>query len=250
MATEDPQYSANLDADINAERDVWTIVNSFNNHGQLADEQLLAALTKNREAMNPLQRKYAELVHADGGVEKTASRERRACFKELNRLYSAIDSIKTNLRLRGIDFEFDHWDEEHPNAAYRRYLRKWEEEWAEQRRQRESANRSDCFVVTATFGASSNELRAARMVCRARFALNPVVAPSWLLYRLVGPSLARIAAQGGAGASVVRTMLAEPIVRASRPSLIASAPWIAYLAIPGWALLGAFLLAIRAACGG
>ena len=56
MSIEDPQYSATLDADINAERDVWTIVNSFNNSGQLADDQLLNALSRNRDAMNPLQR--------------------------------------------------------------------------------------------------------------------------------------------------------------------------------------------------
>ena len=247
--TEDPQYSASLDADINAERDVWNIINSFNNHGQLADDQLLAALTKNRVSMTPLQRKYAELVYADGGIKESASRERKACFKELNRLYSAIDSIKTNLRLRGIDFEFDHWDEEHPNAAYRRYLREWEEHWAKERRERESANSSDCFVVTAAFGPFSSELFAARMVCRNRFALNPFVTPSWLLYRIVGPSLAKVVVSGGAGAAIVMAMVAQPIVRASQPSIVSSLPWIAYLAAPGWALLGAAFLVFRATSG-
>lgn len=248
MSTEDPQYSANLDADINAERDVWTIVNSFNNHGQLADDQLLSALSRNRQAMNPLQRKYADLVHSDGGVEKPPSRERRACFKELNRLYSSIDSIKTALRLRGIDFEFDHWDEEHPNAAYRRHLRDWERQWADERRQREAE--SSCYVVSAIFGLGSPEVQAAVHVCRMRFALNPLVAPSWLAYRIAGPHIARIAQTKQWVAGIAKHLIADPIVRASHPDLLRALPWIGYLSIPGWLIVLSLLAIYRGVCGG
>lgn len=245
MTTEDPQYSASLDADINAERDVWTIVNSFNNQGQLADDQLLGALTKNRQAMNPLQRKYAELVYADGGVEKPASRERRACFKELNRLYSAIDSIKTTLLLRGLPVEFDHWDEEHPNAAYRRYLKEWEEKWAEERKAQ-----SSCYVVTAIFGSSSCELEAAKRVCRTRFALNPIVFPSWLTYQLVGPSIAGYSRIGARQAAIAKRLVADPIVRASDADLFRALPWIAYIALPGWLAVLLIAALVHGASGG
>ena len=233
MSTEDPQYVASLDADINADRDVWTIVNSFNSHGQLSDENLLVALSKNREAMNPLQDRYAKLVHKDGGVDKPASRERRACFKELNRLYSAIDSIKTNLRLRGADFEFDHWDEEHPNAAYRRYLSEWEVQWEAERKQ----NRSDCYVVTALYGRQSVEATRARDVCKWRFALNPIVAPSWMLYTIFGKWLGGIVIRNAYVAHYADCFIAKPIIAASSGNSLISLPWIILLGLPGWLTL-------------
>ena len=175
-------------------------------------------------------------------------RERRACFKELNRLYSAIDSIKTTLRLRGIDFEFDHWDEEHPNAAYRRYLKEWEEQWAEERREREA--QSSCYVVTAVFGSASRELEAAIGVCRARFALNPLVTPSWLAYQLIGPSIARYARTGQGPAAIVRRLVADPIVRASNADLLHALPWIVYLALPGWLVVLSIATILHSASGG
>lgn len=244
MATEDPQYVASLDADINADRDAWTIVNSFNNHGQLSDEQLLAALIKNREAMNPLQSRYANLVHKDGGIDQTASRERRACFKELNRLYSAIDSIKTNLRLRGVDFEFDHWDEEHPNSAYRRYLKKWEEEWAEERR------RSSCYIVTALYGRDSAEATRAREVCKWRFALNPLITPSWILYTILGEKLALLVIRNAKVAYYANRYIARPIISASDESLSRAIPWFAVLGIPGWLVISLTVWLLHTRIGG
>lgn len=248
--TSDPQYAASLDADINSERDTWTIVNSFNNHGQLSDERLLAALQHNREKKSEFQDRYARLVHESGGIAQPASRERRACFKELNERFSTIELHKTSLRQRGVDFPFDHEDEEHPNAAYKRILRGWEKQWEAEARSREKENRSDCYVVCALYGFNSAEAERARKVCKWRFAANPLVMPSWVLYGVVGEYIGLQTLRRASVARVTSRLIARPIIAASNERLASALPWVVYLALPGWIVVGGIYFAFSGLSGG
>jgi hypothetical protein len=91
-----------------------------------------------------------------------------------------------------------------------------------------------CHVVTAIYGAQSKELRRARIVCTRRFALNPWVTPSWILYKLLGPVLA-LAVTNGAGASkLVDFLFARPIILASDKRLSVALLPILYLGLWGW----------------
>lgn len=231
MTSEDDHPPAGLESDIYAERDVWAIRDSYNvyvNHTQSTD-QVLAALENNRGQFEALREQYALATSEDGGFDKPASRKRKVYFKELNRLYSATEAIKDELRRRGASFVICVSDEEHPNAAYRRYLRKWEAE-----RLAQMPPPSKCYVVTAIYGERSRELALARRVCRHRFLLNPWMLPSWAFYKLLGPSLARIAKRNRGFGHYMNLLVARPIVLASNASLSTALLWILYLGLLGW----------------
>jgi hypothetical protein len=228
--------STPLDADIYADRDVWQIRDSYNTvvHTKQSTQEILEALDNNRRQFEPLREKYARAVLNDGGQDKSASRERKVYFKELNRLYSATEAIKDELRQRGSYYEIVVSDEEHPNAAYKRYYRLWHP----------PAQPSKCYVVSAIYGLESPELERATEVCRWRFALNPLVLPSWSLYKLLGPALAGLAKQSPNMAQNIDRLIARPIVKASGENLISAIPWILYLALWGWGTVGLALLVI------
>src|ERR1700693_6000547 len=117
MAGEEDQSGDRLEKDIYAERDVWQIRDSYNtfvNPGQTTDN-LQTALANNRGQFEPMREQYARAAFSDGGIEKPASRKRKTYFKELNRLYSATEALKDELRRRGESFQIDEADEEHPN---------------------------------------------------------------------------------------------------------------------------------------
>lgn len=221
MADTEAEY---LEQEVNAQRDVWQVRDSFNFHahvgsGQTRDD-LVAALTNNRKRLEGLKEKYALAVKADGGIDvKPASRLRRVLLKELHGLYSAIEGIKAGLRTQGADFEINEFDEEHPNAAYKRL---------------KAAN---CYVVSTIYGPRSRELILAKASCRTRFVLNPLVTPSWCLYKLIGPHLAHLSSRSNWHRQIVEAAVALPIFRATDPSLMRALPWLLYLAIPGWAAL-------------
>jgi len=241
MEGETPQ-SPSLESDIYAERDVWLLRDSYNtyvNAGQSANE-LVAALTSNRAQFEPLRERYARAVQSDGGIENAASRERKVLFKELNRLYSATEALKDELRRRGVNYSIEVSDEEHPNAAYRRYVRLWTP-----KPQPQPQAQPRCFVVTSVYGPNSLELRRARLVCRRRFAINPLMAPSWLLYKIVGPILAGLCQDDDAITKCIKVVIARPIVRASDKEIAKAMPWIVYLSLWGWATLSGLALLLN-----
>jgi hypothetical protein len=220
-----------LEADIYAERDIWFLRDSYNTYvnASQSTDQLLAALASNRTQFEPLRERYARAVHSDGGIQSPASRERLVLFKELNRLYSATEAIKDELRRRGAHYSIEVSDEEHPNAAYRRYVRLW-------------TPQPRCFVVTSIYGPTSNELRQAASVCRRRFALNPLMMPSWFIYKLLGRFLGRLCQRNKVAAKCVETLFAQPIVRASDQQLAKAIPWMIYLSLWGWSIIGGIVL--------
>jgi hypothetical protein len=228
--------STPLGADIYADRDVWQIRDSYNTvvHTKQSTQEILEALDNNRRQFEPLREKYARAVLNDGGQDKPASRERKVYFKELNRLYSATEAIKDELRQRGSHYEIVVSDEEHPNAAYKRYYKLWYP----------PVQPSKCYVVSAIYGLESLELMRATEVCRWRFALNPLVMPSWLLYKLLGPALAALTRHSPSMAQNIDRLIARPIVMAAGEDLIPAIPWIIYLGLWGWGIAGpiAFLL--------
>lgn len=109
----------------------------------------MTALENNRKAFEPLRLRYATEIYKAGGLKARANRERRVIFKELNRLYSATESIKNELRRRGCDYQINISDEEFPNAAYTRYARTWDAAKAA-----EAASKSGCLVVITALSAS------------------------------------------------------------------------------------------------
>ena len=211
-----------------ADRDIYRIHGSFNTNITFREtnEELLNALGNSRKLFEPLREAYARAVADDGGIDKSASRKRRVLFKELDRIYRATELMKNELRRRGVDYEIVTSDEEHPNAAYKRFSRAW---------RAQAAAESSCYVVNAIFGRDSAEVRRAVAVCRWRFALNPIVAPSWILYRILGPALATLAKTNPPLARHVNRLIATPIVRASRGRWREAIPWVLYLGIWGWA---------------
>jgi hypothetical protein len=227
----DQPETGDLDADINSRRDTWVAKDSFNTTviAGKTDEQLSNALKSNRVVSESLKSKYADHVEIDGSIDSAPSRDRRTVFKELGRIHAANESIKDELRGRGLDFELQSSDEEHPNAAARRISRERTE--AQQARARQQ---DDCWVVTAIYGRDSKELLAAKRVCRARFALNPLVAPSWLLYRGIGPHLAKAASTSMQAKKWIHLLIAEPIIKASTREPMQALAWQMYLAVPGW----------------
>ena len=225
--------TGDLDADILSDRDTWIAKDSFNTTivAGKTDEGLSDALKNNRVVTSNLKEKYANQIDNDGGLDRAPSRDRRTIFKELDRIHTANEGIKNELRGRGIDFDLESSDEEHPNAAARRISN---ERSAAQARTKE---KSDCWVVTAIYGWDSHELATARMVCRTRFALNPLVTPSWLLYKLLGPHLAWLSTRTPMARELIRLFVAQPIVNASGPSFVSAVAWQLYLAVPGWACI-------------
>lgn len=238
MASESgPPPEDGLDADIYAQRDVWQIQGSYNTYFnvQQADGDLIKALANLRAQLEPIKESYARAVNDEGGITSTASRKRRVLFKELNRKYGAIEKIKNELSGRGVHYAIWDSDEEHPNAAYNRYLRTWHGQ----------ARTAGCYVVTAFYGSNSRELTRAVLVCRRRFALNPLVGPSWLLYRLLRPFLLALF-YSDFGRALLHRFIAKPIVKASNRSVLIALPWMIYLALWGWAVIVAVWFGIEA----
>jgi hypothetical protein len=115
-------WSSKSEVDIRSAREDWQIRdrNFFEIKVEGKTEDLIAAQQTNRELLEPLRKQYAAAVHKDGGIEKKASRERRALYEELHRRFRAMEAIKNELARRGVDYEHHPSDQEHPNAAYRR----------------------------------------------------------------------------------------------------------------------------------
>jgi hypothetical protein len=82
-------------------------------------EDLLDALKNNRSRLQTLKVEYVKAIDAGGGI-KTPSGRRRVIFHEIVRIYGAMEALKNELTQRGVDFEIDANDHEHPNAAYKR----------------------------------------------------------------------------------------------------------------------------------
>ena len=102
-----------------------------------------------------------------------------------------------------------------------------------------------CWVVTATFGAESTELRRVSRLCRRTFALNPILVPGWCLYKLCGPTLAQWARSSGTGGRICKRFLATPIVQATvRGKMKALAPkvYLVFLTFVGFILIILFCL--------
>ncbi|MBO0739568.1 MAG: hypothetical protein J2P48_24015 [Alphaproteobacteria bacterium] len=82
-------------------------------------EDLLNSLKNNRKRLQSLKAEYVKAVEAGGGID-TPSTKRRMIFHELVRIYAAMEGLKNELTQRGVNFEVDANDHEHPNAAYKR----------------------------------------------------------------------------------------------------------------------------------
>ena len=179
-------------------------------------------------------------METEGGIKSPAKCTVSVTDKELNRLFEAMEAIKNELRRRGLDYEILKLEEEHPNAAYKRYLVKWGREKKEA-----PSSSSWCYVVSAVYGQESPELEQAQNACLWRFAVNPLVTPSWLLYQLLGPCLAFLAARDPRAAPYIKRLVAEPIVRASSKNISHALPWIIYLGAWGWTALVATALIVH-----
>jgi hypothetical protein len=99
--------------------------------------------------------------------------------------------------------------------------------------------KSGCYVVTAIYGFRSTEVRRAMAVCRWRFVLNPLVTPSWLLYKIVGPALARAAQHSPRASKYLDLFVARPIILASAKNLSGAVLPLIYLGFWGWAVTAA-----------
>lgn len=71
-----------------------------------------------------------------------------------------------------------------------------------------------CYVVTATYGEDSRELRRVRAACRNVFQSRGLLGRGWEIYQSVGPHLARWCETHAAVALIVKPLLATPIVGA------------------------------------
>ena len=229
MPTGDSSYDYDEIAEdgIYANRDVNITSGSYNVtiNTKVSDDQLLEYLCKNRQRLEAGKEEYARHVVEDGGIKETASRARRTWFKELMGTYDAIEKQKAELRLRGVSFEVTPNDEEHPNAAYRRFNKMWEAE-------RRAASR--CYVVAATYGKGSIQLSRVARICGRRFVRNPLLFPSWLLYRVFGRHLAMLSSRNSVVKRITFFLIAKPIVNASRQMSFHALASLMYLASYGW----------------
>jgi hypothetical protein len=83
-------------------------------------DDILEALKNNRKRLLDLKAEYTKQVQTDGGVENKPSSRRQMIFQEIMRTYGALEGLKDELTRRGANFDFDVYDHEHPNAAYKR----------------------------------------------------------------------------------------------------------------------------------
>jgi hypothetical protein len=81
------------------------------------------ALKNNRSFLKDLKVQYANLVVKDGGIERKASNKRIMIFEEILRTWGAMEALKNELIRRGVRFDLDEHDNEHPNAAYARIMK-------------------------------------------------------------------------------------------------------------------------------
>ncbi len=80
-------------------------------------------------------------------------------------------------------------------------------------------NRTDkCWVITTMYGEGSREWLQVRRRCPRAFKRNPLFFPSWCLYKVLGPSLARWGKSGRLSSEVCKRFVAAPILRATDTS--------------------------------
>lgn len=103
---------------------------------------------------------------------------------------------------------------------------------------------TNCYVLTAIYGSRSRQVIRAMAVCRRRFALNPLLAPSWVLYKVVGPSLARASRTSPICLFCIDYLIAKPIIQASARDLSLAVLPLCYLAVWGWVVVAAIAYAM------
>jgi hypothetical protein len=72
------------------------------------------------------------------------------------------------------------------------------------------------------------ELSLASTACRYRFALNPLITPSWLTYHIFGRIFSRVALASPSGMRITNIMIAMPIIKAANKNIITAIPWMIY----------------------
>lgn len=120
------EQNANFNLEINAERDVFSNVTNYINESGRKTEELLHSLSFNRTKLEEHKETYAKITIAEGGLKSNASRSRNTYFAEIQDRYNVIESVKHELKIRGVDYEVDTYDREHPNAAFNRFKKEWE----------------------------------------------------------------------------------------------------------------------------
>jgi hypothetical protein len=110
-----------IDADMKATGNIH-IQDSFKIKidGARKTEDILAALKFNRARLHQLKSDYAKSVAENGGILSKPSKMRRTYYLEISRSYGALEGCKDALMQRGVYFDLDQHDDEHPNDAYKR----------------------------------------------------------------------------------------------------------------------------------
>lgn len=128
MSEENFDTSASSNVENNAERDVFSTVNNYYNESGRKTEELLQSLVYNRKKLEEYKNTYSQIRFEEEKENQSPTRTRNTYFSEIDDTYRTIESIKHELKLRGIDYEIDSFDREHPDAAFKRYKRQMEKE--------------------------------------------------------------------------------------------------------------------------
>ena len=89
--------------------------------------------------------------------------------------------------------------------------------------------KSDCYVVSATFGLNSRELMLVRARCKRAFLKNPFLMLGWCMYRFYGPIIASWSDRSPKFRNQAKRYLASPIVAATSTNARTSIPALTYL---------------------
>src|ERR1700730_10502155 len=112
---------SSIDAGLTAGGNIH-IQDSFKNQidASWKTDDIVATLKFNRARLEYLKSEYAKSVAENGGILSKPSELRRTYYYELLRTYGGVEGTKDALTRRGVHFDIDKLDHEHPNDAYKR----------------------------------------------------------------------------------------------------------------------------------
>jgi len=100
---------------------------------------------------------------------------------------------------------------------------------------------SSCYVITASYGEHSSQLRYVRAKCKEMFVDNIFLFPFWVLYKyIIGEELAYLYSVG-IYRSFIKTMIAEKIFKYTKTKSMITQFYLIILGLSGLLLLPIFL---------
>ena len=101
--------------------------------------------------------------------------------------------------------------------------------------------KSSCYVITASYGEHSSQLRYVRAKCKEMFVENIFLFPFWVLYKyIIGEELAYLYS-AGIYRGFIKKMIAEKILEYTKTKSFALQLYLIMLGLSGFVLLPIFL---------